>query len=63
VKRPERPVDEMMRGRLRAAIVAGDGDEEQLDGVIRMLRAVAPEKDQFPLFDEVRAEALPANGN
>jgi hypothetical protein len=53
----------MMRSRLRAAIVAGDGDEEQLDGVIRMLRAVAPEKDQFPLFDEVRAEALPANGN
>jgi hypothetical protein len=40
----------MVRRRLRAAIVAEDGDEEQLDGVIRMLGAVAPEKDQLPLF-------------
>jgi hypothetical protein len=36
----------MVRRRLRAAIVAEDGDEEQLDGVIRMLGAVAPENDQ-----------------
>lgn len=50
MKQPERPVDEIVRRRLRAAIVADDGDEEQLDGVIRMLGAVAPEKDQLPLF-------------
>jgi hypothetical protein len=50
VKQPERPVDEMVRRRLRAAIVAEDGDEEQLDGVIRMLGAVAPEREQLPLL-------------
>jgi len=52
VKNPEDPVDEVARGRLRAAIVAEDGDEEQLDGVMRMLRAVVPKQDQLPLFGE-----------
>ena len=50
VKQPERPADEMVRRRLRAAIVAEDGDEEQLNGVIRMLGAVAPENDQLPVL-------------
>ena len=50
VKQPNRPLDEMVRRRLRASIVAEDGDEEQLDGVIRMLRAVAPENDQLPVL-------------
>jgi hypothetical protein len=40
----------MVRRRLRAAIVAEDGDEEQLNGVIRMLGAVAPENDQLPVL-------------
>lgn len=50
VKQPERPVDEMVRRRLRAAIVSEDGDEEQLNGVIRMLGAVAPENNQLPVL-------------
>jgi hypothetical protein len=54
MKNPEDPVDEVARGRLRAAIVAEDGDEEQLDGVMRMLGAVVPKKEQLPLFGEAR---------
>jgi hypothetical protein len=50
VKQPERALDEILRRRLRAAIVADDGDEEQLDSVIRMLGAVAPGEDQLPLL-------------
>ena len=49
--RIEDPVDDAARTRLRHAIVADDGDEEQLDGVIRMLGAeIPPEEDQLPLF-------------
>jgi hypothetical protein len=47
--------DEAARGRLRHAIVAEDGDEEQLDGVLRMLGAEAPDENQLPLFGKARA--------
>ena len=44
-------VDEAVLGRLRHAIAAADGDEEeQLNGVLRMLGAEAPDKNQLPLF-------------
>jgi len=59
VKNPDDPVDEVARGRLRAAIVAEDGDEEQLDGVMRMLGAAVPKKEQLPLFGEARADRHP----
>jgi hypothetical protein len=55
----EKPVDEAVRNRLRHAIAAEDGDEEQLDGVMRMLGAAVPEKDQLPLFDQARADRQP----
>jgi hypothetical protein len=49
-------------GRLRHAIAAEDGDEEeqeqQLNGVLRMLGAQIPDKSQLPLFD--KAPALPS---
>jgi hypothetical protein len=48
----ENPVDEAARRRLRQAIVAEDGDEEQLEGVLRMLGAHTLEKNQLPLFGE-----------
>jgi hypothetical protein len=48
-------VDEAARGRLRHAILAEDGDEEQLDGVLRMIGAAIPAKDQLPLFGKVSA--------
>ena len=47
-------MDEAALGRLRQAIAAGDGDEEeqeqQLNGVLRMLGAEIPDKNQLPLF-------------
>jgi hypothetical protein len=33
----QKPVDKAARGRLRDAILSEDGDEEQLQGVLRML--------------------------
>jgi hypothetical protein len=59
VKNLDDPVDEVARGRLRAAIVAEDGDEEQLDGVMRMLGAAVPKKEQLPLFGQARADRHP----
>jgi hypothetical protein len=53
-------VDEAARGRLRHAILAEDGDEEQLDGVLRMLGAAIPAKDQLPLFGKVSAGKAPS---
>jgi hypothetical protein len=52
-------VDEAARGRLRHAILAEDGDDEQLDGVLRMLGAAIPAKDQLPLFGKVSAGKAP----
>jgi hypothetical protein len=44
-------VDEAVLGRLRHAIAAEDGDEEeQLNGVLRMLGAEIPDKNQIALF-------------
>jgi len=45
-----------LEGRLRHAIASEDGDEdEQLNGVLRMLGAHVPEKNQLPLFGKPRA--------
>jgi hypothetical protein len=50
-----KPVDEAARGRLRHAIVAEDGDDEHLDGVLRMLGAETPGESQLLLFGKGRA--------
>jgi hypothetical protein len=52
-------VDESARGRLRHAILAEDGDEEQLDGVLRMLGAEPRGKNQLPLFGKAAAGKAP----
>jgi hypothetical protein len=40
-----------LEGRLRHAIASEDGDEEeQLNGVLRMLGAHVPDKESAPLF-------------
>jgi hypothetical protein len=45
-----------VRLRLRGAIAASDVDEEeQLNGVLRMLGEEIPEQNQLPLFDKRRA--------
>jgi hypothetical protein len=54
-----KPVDEAARGRLRHAIVAEDGDEEQLNGVLRMLGAETLDENQLPLFVKARASHHP----
>jgi hypothetical protein len=47
-------MDKAALGRLRQAIAAEDGDEEeqeqQLNGVLRMLGAEIPDENQLPLF-------------
>jgi hypothetical protein len=47
-----RAMDNAALGRLRQAIAVEDGDEEeqQLNGVLRMLGAQIPDKTQLPLF-------------
>ena len=52
-------MDEAARGRLRHAILAEDGNEEQLNGVIRMLGEKTHAEDRLPLFSEARAERRP----
>jgi hypothetical protein len=48
-------MDEGARRRLRHAIGAEDGDEEHLDGVLRMLGAETPDVSQLRLFNKGRA--------
>jgi hypothetical protein len=45
-------MDNAALGRLRQAIAGADGDDEeqQLNGVLRMLGAKIPDKNQLPLF-------------
>jgi hypothetical protein len=56
-------MDKAALGRLRRAIAAEDGDEEeqeqQLNGVLRMLGAQIPEKTQLPLFGKAPAGQAP----
>jgi hypothetical protein len=60
VDRPiQNSVDQAVRGRLRHAILADDGDEEQLEGVLRMLGEKDPGKDQLPLFGKPSAGQAP----
>ena len=54
-----KPVDEAARRRLRHAIVAEDGDEKHLDGVLRMLGAETPDESQLRLFGKGRAVRAP----
>ena len=49
------PVNELALRRLQHAIAAGDEDEEQLMGVLRMLGAAIPDKNQLPLFGKTAA--------
>jgi hypothetical protein len=54
-------VDEAVLARLRRAI-AEDGDEEdQLNGVLRMLGAESPDKNQLPLFGKAPGGQAPPN--
>ena len=48
------PVNELALRRLRHAISAEDEDEEQLIGVLRMLGAKIPDKNQLLLFGKTR---------
>jgi hypothetical protein len=59
VSDPLRSVDKAVLVRLRDAIASEDGDEEQLQGVLRMLGAETPEKHQLPLFGKIPAEEPP----
>jgi hypothetical protein len=54
-------VDEATLGRLRRAIAAEDGDEEeqQLNGVLRMLGTEIPDETQIPLFGKAPAGQAP----
>jgi hypothetical protein len=56
-------MDKSAIGRLRQAIAAGDGDEEeqeqQLNGVLRMLGAEIPDKNQLHLFGKPPAGQEP----
>jgi hypothetical protein len=45
-------VNEAALRRLRHAIVAEDGDDEQLGGVLRMLGAALPDETQLTLFGQ-----------
>jgi hypothetical protein len=51
VDKADQPVNELALRRLRRAIAPEDEDEEeQLIGVLRMLGAEIPDKNQLPLF-------------
>jgi hypothetical protein len=53
---PVQAVDKAALGRLRHAITAADGaEEDQLNGVLRMLGARVPDKNQLPLFGKAPA--------
>jgi hypothetical protein len=53
------PVDEAARRRLRDAILAEDGGEEHLAGVLRMLGERDLRKRAFPLFARAPADQAP----
>jgi hypothetical protein len=54
----DQPVDEAVLGRLRHAITSDGDEEEQLNGVLRMLGAEAS-KNQLSLFGKARAGQAP----
>jgi hypothetical protein len=55
-----RAVDKTVLGRLRDAIAAeGEDETAQLDGVLRMLGAKTPDRDQLPLFNKAPGKQAP----
>ena len=55
-----RAVDEAVLDRLRLAIgVEAGGEEEQLNGVLRMLGAKIPDRNQISLFAKAPAGQAP----
>jgi hypothetical protein len=52
-------VDEAVLAWLRQAITSDGGEEEQLNGVLRMLGAETPSKNQLPLFGKAPAGQAP----
>jgi SOS-response transcriptional repressor LexA len=59
VENSVRAVDEAVIGRLRHAITSDGDEEEQLNGVLRMLGAETPSKNQLPLFGKAAAGEAP----
>jgi hypothetical protein len=55
----QNPVDEAARARLRDAIEAEDGGEEQLAGVLRMLGEKDLRQLPLPLFGKAPADQAP----
>ena len=58
-KSVQNSVDEAARRRLRNAILAEDGGEEHLAGVLRMLGEKDLRQRPFPLFDKAPADQAP----
>jgi hypothetical protein len=62
VENSVRAVDEAALGRLRHAIAAeGKEEEDQLNGVLRMLGAETSDPNQLPLFGDGSAGEVPPN--
>jgi hypothetical protein len=60
VENPVQALDEAVLSRLRHAIAAeAGGEEEQLSGVLRMLGAEIPAANQLPLFGKPPAGQEP----
>ena len=60
MENPVQALDEAVLSRLRHAIAAeAGGEEEQLNGVLRMLGAEIPAANQIPLFSKAPAGQEP----
>ena len=59
MRNSDQTVDEAVLGRLRHAITSDGDEEEQLNGVLRMLGAETPSKNQLPLFGKAPTGQAP----